>query len=203
MVHLVSQDEDGMDIGWIELLGFATGVVTVVLLIRENEWGWPVGIVNNLFLIVVFTHSRLYAATGLQALYIPLAILGWHNWHRGGGQKKRLAVSNAPVRLLLLLATASVVSAAALASFLRTVRDPAPFRDATATVLSLNAQYLMTRKAMESWYVWIAADVIYVSVYFGRGLYWTVGLYVIFMAMSITGWREWNRSRKQVARENL
>jgi len=77
--------------------------------------------------------------------------------------------------------------------YLRSVGDASPLLDALTTVLSVEAQYLMTRKVIEHWLVWMAADVIYVWLYAERGLYLTSLLYVVFFAMCVAGWRDWSR----------
>lgn len=55
---------------WVEVFGFITGAACVWLLVKENLWNWPVGIINNLFFLVLFFRSGLYADSGLQVVYI-------------------------------------------------------------------------------------------------------------------------------------
>ena len=76
---------------------------------------------------------------------------------------------------------------------LRSDGDASPLLDALTTVLSVEAQYLMTRKVIEHWLVWMAADVIYIWLYAERGLYLTSLLYVVFFVMCVAGWRDWLR----------
>lgn len=76
------------------------------------------------------------------------------------------------------------------------VKDSAPFLDALTTVLSLAAQYLLTRKLIENWYVWLAADVVYVGLYVSRHLYLTAFLYALYLLMCVAGLRAWRRSRR-------
>ena len=60
-----------------------------------------------------------------------------------------------------------------------------------ATLLSVFAQFLLTRKILENWTLWIVADVVYIGVYTSKSLYWTAGLYVVFLVLCIQGYREW------------
>ena len=90
--------------------------------------------------------------------------------------------------------TAAGIAATALfAPYLRSIGDASPLLDALTTVLSVEAQYLMTRKVIEHWLVWMAADVIYIWLYAERGLYLTSLLYVVFFAMCVAGWLGWQR----------
>ncbi len=67
---------------WIEILGFATGALCVLLVVRRNVWNFPVGIANNVVFIALFVGAGLYADAGLQVIYIVLAIIGWAWWLR-------------------------------------------------------------------------------------------------------------------------
>src|SRR5689334_4149379 len=143
-----------------ETLGFVTGALCVYLTVRENVWNFPVGIANSVFFLVLFSGARLYADAGLQVVYIALGFQGWYLWLRGGENRTALKVEHASRGLLLGVAVFVVAATAGLTLFLQSVKDAAPFLDAFTTVLSLGAQYLLNRKAVENWLLWMAADVI-------------------------------------------
>jgi nicotinamide mononucleotide transporter len=181
-------------LSWVEVLGFATGAASVWLAVRENVWNWPIAAANAVFFFILFYGARLYADMGLQVFFFGLAILGWYRWLRGGPRHSRLTVSNVTRGTVLWLAPLGVAATVALTVYLRRIHDAAPFLDAITTVLSLAGQYLMTKKVIENWYVWIAADVLYIYLYIQRELYLTSVLYVIFLLMCIAGVVQWQRS---------
>jgi nicotinamide mononucleotide transporter len=180
----------------VEILGFITGAACVWLLVKEHILNWPVGIANNVFFAVLFWRSRLFGDMGLQFIYMALGLLGWYRW-LGGEAHGTLAIGRTPVRSLVLLAAFVAAATPPLTLYLRSVRDAAPFLDALTTVLSIAALYMQTRKYVEHWLVWIAADVIYIGLYVLRDLHLTAVLYALFLLMCIQGWREW-RSRLQL-----
>ena len=94
-------------------------------------------------------------------------------------------------------AALGVAATAVFTPYLRSIGDASPLLDALTTVLSVEAQYLVTRKVIEHWLVWMAADVIYIWLYAERGLYLTSLLYVLFFAMCVAGWRDWWRDMSQ------
>jgi nicotinamide mononucleotide transporter len=51
---------------YIEVFGAITGIIYVILEIRQTIWLWPVGIVTSAVYIWVFYNSRFYADGSLQ-----------------------------------------------------------------------------------------------------------------------------------------
>jgi len=177
----------------LEIGGFATGAASVWLAVRQNPWNWPFGVANAVLLFVLFFRHRLYGDMSLQVLFAALCLLGWYRWLFGGEAHSRLLVTRISRAGAIAYAVAGVVATAIFTPYLRSVGDASPLLDALTTVLSVEAQYLMTRKVIEHWLIWMAADVIYVWLYADRGLYVTALLYVIFFAMCVAGWRDWWR----------
>ncbi|MFD6879149.1 MULTISPECIES: nicotinamide riboside transporter PnuC [unclassified Streptomyces] len=187
----------GWSTSWTEILGFATGAVCVWLVARQHIANWPVGIANNLFFIVLFTQAGLYADAGLQIVFIALAAYGWWSWTHGGGPGTTGAL---PVRRTTRaewawLLVAGAVGTAALTLLLdRATDSTVPFWDALTTGLSLMATYGQCRKRLESWWLWIAADLVYIPLYAYKGLYLTSVLYVGFLALCVAGLIGWRRT---------
>ena len=177
---------------WTEVFGFLTGASCVALLVRQNIWNWPLGIANNLTFIVLFNRTGLYADVGLQVFYIAISVYGWWHWLHGGRDHGTLTVSRVKPGTALLLA-GTVVCSTALLSFLlrRYTNSTVPVLDSLITSLSLVAQFMMTRKWVENWPVWILANCISVGLLIFKGLYVTSLLYVVYQGLCLMGWREW------------
>jgi nicotinamide mononucleotide transporter len=174
-----------------EALGFVTGALCVYLTVLENVWNFPVGIANSAFFLVLFAGARLYGDAALQVVYIALGFQGWYLWLRGGENRTPLKVERASRRLLAGVAAFVVVGTTGLTLFFRYVQDSAPFLDAFTTILSLGAQYLLNRKAVENWWLWMTADVVYIYLYAARGLHLTAVLYLVFLCLCVAGLRAW------------
>jgi len=184
-------------IGVAEAWGFVTGGICVWLVVREHLWNWPIGLANNLFFFVLFLRGRLYADMSLQLVYLVLGVYGWLNWIFGGKNHTALKISRTSRAEWLALVVAIPTCTWGMREILIAVNDAAPFLDALTTVLSLAAQYLLCRKRLENWWLWIAADVIYVPLYFSRKLPLTAVLYSVFLIMCLIGLREWLRTLRK------
>ena len=174
--------------------GFLTGAINVWLLAKQNIWNWPVGLANNALYVAVFLRSGLYGDAGLQLVYITLGVYGWWTWaHRGGGPELRVA--RTPRTAWAWMVPATIAAAFALRFFLRHYTDSTvPGWDGLTTALSLAAIYGQCRKYVESWWIWIAADLIYIPLYIYKNLWLTSGLYLVFLLLCIVGLRGWRRA---------
>jgi nicotinamide mononucleotide transporter len=177
----------------LEIAGFVTGALSVWLAVRQNPWNWPFGVANAVCFLVLFWRARLYGDMALQVLFVGICLLGWYRWLFGGAGHSRLLVTRITTGGAIAYTCFGLAVTAAFTPYLRSVGDASPLLDALTTVLSVEAQYLMTRKVIEHWWIWMAADVIYVWLYASRHLYLTSLLYVVFFAMCVAGLRDWLR----------
>jgi nicotinamide mononucleotide transporter len=187
-------------VGLVEILGFVSGALCVWLVAIQNVWNWPVGIANNIAFLVLFWTSGIYADSVLQLVYLALAAYGWWAWLRGGDGHTTLTVTRTTEFQWLLLGIVGVLATTGLLVFLDMMTDStAPLPDAATTVLSLLATWGQTRKKLESWWLWIAADLIYVPLYAYKDLWLTAALYVGFLALCVYGLRSWQADYTRAA----
>ena len=188
-------------VNWLELAAAAVGAWSVWLSTREHLWAWPTAIINVLLYVIVFREAKLYADMGLQLVYAVISVYGWYHWMHGGANDSALRVSRTPMATWAWLVGIAAVGSLGLGRLLSGTTDAAlPQLDASLSVISLAAQWMMTRKLVENWLVWIVLDVVYVGMFIFKALYVTAGLYAIFLVLAVTGWYAWRESlRRQAA----
>jgi nicotinamide mononucleotide transporter len=185
----------GISTSVAEIAGFAAGAACVWLAARASIWTWPIGNVNSAFWLVLFLGNGLYADSVLQVVYLAMGFYGWWHWLRGGEAATQRPVEHASRRELGLTGLAALVAIAAWTAVLATfTNSTVPFADAATTVLSLAANWLLARKLIENWPVWIAGvNLPYIGLYLYKGLVLTASLQVVYIVLSIVGWRTWRR----------
>ena len=178
---------------WFEFTGLVTGLLCVWLLIRQNVWTWPIGIVYVCISLWVFLQARLYADLGLHVVFLALNCYGWWYWVRGGSASTdAVPVTTTEPRVLLVLVSLAMVAALVSgALFARFTDADLPYWDNTTTMLSLAAMWLSTRKKLENWVLWFVVDVLATGIYFHKGLYFYAVLYLVYIGMAVQGWRAW------------
>lgn len=177
-----------------EAFGFATGAFCVLLTVDARIANFPVGLANNIFLFIVFLEARLYADMSLQVVFFILGVIGWWSWLYGDPNHTRLTITRTRRWEWIILPPLVVVLTCGVSLLLARLGDAAPVRDAATTVLSIAAQYLLNRKRLEHWWVWILVDVISVQLYVDRAIYLTAALYVLFLCLCVWGLWQWRRT---------
>ena len=167
----------------------------VLLAIFQSVLCWIVGLLGAGLSLVVYLHARLYATAALQVVYMALMVYGWYQWRHGGEKEGELRVSWAPTRWRMVLGAAGALLAAGLGFFLHSGTDGAlPFWDAGVTSFSLVAQFMTTRKWLESWLLWIAVDAVYTGMMLSQDHGILAAQYVAYLVLAVAGFLKWRRS---------
>lgn len=181
----------------LEAVAVVLTLVAVYLTAREIVWCWPLGMVSVVLYAKVFYDARLYAEMGLQGLYFGLAAYGWWAWLHGGEDHGELRVSRTELRIWFLVAIAATLVGTGLGQALTLFTNASlPFMDSLLASFSVAAQWMQTRKLLESWLVWIAVDVLYVGMFAYKALYLTAVLYSLFLVLAAMGFTHWRRSMR-------
>ena len=182
----------------LELIAVLFGIVSVYLSSRQNIISWPTAIVNVSLFTVLFFRAGLYSDTGLQVVYLILSIYGWYQWLYGGAGHTKLPVTRTSRRTWTILLGLGVV----LWLVLWTVTSRLPGTslarlDAATTTISLIAQWMMTRKLLENWLLWVGVDVVYVGMFIYKGLYLTAFNYGVYLVIAAFAYFAWKRSMNE------
>jgi len=205
----------------VEVFGAVTGIAYVILEIRRNILLWPLGILTSAVYIYVFGRNGFYAGMVLQGYYVVISIYGWYAWSkltngvrqsREAGERSDTVLQNGRVQnsdsevksdirkidfktALICLITSLGLWALLWYSLDRWTDSPVPLWDGLITSLSVVATWMLTRKYIEQWYVWIVANAIAVVVYLAVGMYPTATLFFVYFVMAIIGVRAWSRRK--------
>lgn len=179
----------------LELVAVIFGIISVFLSVREHIWSWPTALVNVALYTLLFYRSGLYSDMGLQVVYFALSLYGWYEWLYGGRGHTELQVSRTPPKVWSTLGIIAILFWAVDGWATSKLPGVAlPYVDAATTTVSLVAQYLMTRKHLENWILWIIVDVVYVGMLIFKGLNLTAFNYGIYLVLAVMGYVSWKKS---------
>ena len=188
----------GSPASWAELIGAVLGVAMVICNIKEIHWGWPLAFASSAMYFLVFWGSKLFGDASLQIFFAMMATWGWWQWLRGvrvdGSVLKIQILSKSST--IKLIAVCAILWLATGLFLLKFTATDVPWWDAFPTALSIVATFLLGRKYIENWPMWIVVNIVGIALFAYKGLWLTVGLYAVFAIMAGIGWQAW---RKQLA----
>jgi len=157
---------------------------------------WPIGLITSIFYILVFFYSGFYAEMGLQFYYVFISIYGWYWWINGAKykQQKILSISYLNKKTGVVLTIISAFLFVAISFLLINYTDSTvPYWDSFTTSLSITATWMLARKIIEHWYIWILVNFVSIGLYFYKDLYLTSILFAAYFVLSIVGFIEWKK----------
>jgi nicotinamide mononucleotide transporter len=190
---------------WLELMGTSFALLYLYLSVRENIWLWVTGFVSSFLYLIVFLDERLYADMALQVYYLVISVYGWVVWKNGRKKSGRpkMPVSRIDTRLgLKLVLTGLVIYVVVLKALLDLPgildieASELPYWDAFTTTGGVVATWMLARKKIEHWLVWVVVDLVSCGMYGYKGMDVTVVLYFIYTVVAVVGYREWLQQLK-------
>jgi nicotinamide mononucleotide transporter len=187
-------------ISYVELIGTLFGLISVYFASRANILTWGTGIVNEVFLFILFFQVQLYADMFLQIYFFIVTLYGWYNWNSKTAESK---ISETSFRNKIFL-TVTILFGTLISGFLFTnihlylptyfkIQAAYPFTDSFVMVSSIIATILLAKKKIENWYLWIAIDLVCVVLYFKKGVYFLSLEYFIFLGLASYGLYHWKK----------
>jgi nicotinamide mononucleotide transporter len=177
---------------YIELIAVAFGLICVWYMKKESILAFPTGIVNVLIYVYIFFTAGLYANAAINALFFITSVYGWYNWTRKNDHAETIRISKCSRLELLLNLVAVIVFFIIIRIVLgKYTTSNIPAWDAATTAVYILASWLLSRKKIENWILWISADSVMIGLCAWEGLYFTSFQYLVFTIIAILGYREW------------
>lgn len=187
---------------WLEWFGVITGLLYLFLEIKQHKWMWIVGFLTSLIYVFVFFSAKIYADMGLNIYYVFISIYGFIEWGRKGRalpreerkEKEVIVYRHATPGVLAGVIPAILVLWGILWYILSHFTDsPIPAGDALSTSIGIVATWMLANYILEHWIFWIGVNFFSVYLYFLRGLYPTMFLYLCYAVLAIVGLYTWKR----------
>ena len=186
-----------MDWTFLEVFGTLVGLVYLWLEYKANIYLWIASIVMPAINLFVYFNAGLYADFAMDIYYLLMAVYGWIAWRyglkkKGDGQARPLAITHLPFRSLPVLAMVWVVLFVAIAQgLIHFTNSTVPWLDSFTTSFSIIGTWMLARKYVEQWLVWIVVDIVSAYLYAYKGLYFYCGLYSLYVVVAVLGYYKW------------
>ena len=185
---------------FIEILGTLTGLIYLWLEYRASIYLWITSIIMPAIYLFVYYDAGLYADFGINIYYLVIALYGWAAWRYGfklfsknnSTHNGKLPISHTPKQAWWKVAIIYLILQMAIVWILKNYTDSTvAWADAFTTALSIIGMWVLARKYIEQWWVWLVVDIASAGLYIYKGLYFTSALYALYAITVIFGYRKW------------
>lgn len=184
---------------YLEIIGCIVGIIYLWLEYKASIYFWPVSIIMPAIYIVVYYNAGLYADFGINIYFMLASIYGWIIWLRGRkisseSEVVEMPITNIDIRKLPVMLAVFLILFVFIAYILIEFTDSnVPWIDSFTTALSVIALWMLSRKYVEQWLVWVAVDVVSCGLYVYKSLYFTAALYLLYSVIAFAGYRKWKK----------
>ena len=185
----------------IEYTSVFFNLTYLILLIRENIWCWPCGIIASILSIFLFVETKLYSEAILYSYYILIGMYGWYVW-KNKGNPTDLNIKKWKLKPHLIAIVLGVLLAVLLGlGFSKYTEASKPYVDAQTTIFSFIASYMEAHKVLSGWIFWMVINAVSVWLYASKGLHIYSGLMLVYLVLSFVGYWQWRRKYRLVLGE--
>lgn len=181
----------------LQILGIVLGLLYLWLEYKADIRLWIVGLLMPLVHGTLYFVAGLYADASMQVYYVLAGVYGWIVWRNAPKkQESPLRITHTPLHSILPLFGVYAAAHAGLYWLLTEfTNSTVPFWDSFTTALCIVALWMLSRKYVEQWLVWLVVDIVSVGLYLYKDIPYTAGLYALYSALAIAGYMRW---RKQI-----
>lgn len=187
---------------FIEIFTLITGVIYIILEIRQKNLMWVVGLATSAAAMWVFFNQGLYASFGLNTYYLVTSFIGLWQWRKdrnalaetsGEGSDDVVRLKRLSFSTVAISAVVTVVGTFALAFLMELLENPMSYLDAAVAVLSAVATWWLVKCYIQQWWLWVAADTVSTILCASQGLWWMTVLYAAYAVSALIGYRHWKK----------
>ena len=182
----------------LDIIGFAVGLVYLVLEYRASVWLWVAGVVMPAVDMFLYYKAGLYADFGMAVYYCLAGVYGFVVWkfpslsrkdgkpaaERKIGRYERSAILPSALVFALLWGLIFFL-------LVRFTDSSVPLADSFTTALSILALWALSRKYAEQWLLWLSVDLVCCVLYVVKGIPFKAAIYGIYTVMAVLGYRKW------------
>lgn len=191
----------GYSLNIYEFLGTWSGLVCVWLARTTNILSWPWGIFSSVMLGIFFSQIGLPGQQWLNwGYFLIIQLWAWPHWAFGGKDKTDLPITVMSWRSRLFALGVLILGTLGI-YLLIDVFTPGsfhPWLDALVVASSVVAQFLLGRKKVESWVLWLGpVNMVSIALFYLAGAYTLMALYVAFFIHAAFALRTWAKRNEQ------
>ena len=184
----------------LELTAILFGLFSVWFAKKNNILVFPTGIINTAIYVFLLWKWSLLGDMMINFYYVIMSIYGWYIWTRKKDKVDEFPISKITsfeIKKGILLFLASITLVVSVYIFFEKFTHWTSYIDTFVTGIFFVGMWLMARRKIENWILWIIGDIISIPMYFAKGYTFTSIQYVFFTIIAVYGYLEWKKILQQ------
>lgn len=183
--------QEGQAFSWLEIIGVLTALIYVVLAAKGNKWCFLFGLISAIIYVYLSVVLKFYFDTAINVYYIIMSFYGWFSWGRKKSSPNFIPLQLKKKHFLAYLISGFIITLV-LAFIVDQLSDAAlPYFDAFTTIFAIIATYMVVKKWIENWLIWVVVDTVAAGMYWHKELYLTSLLFIVYTIISVVGYQKW------------
>lgn len=180
----------------LELTAIFFGLWSVWCAKKGNILVFPTGIISTLIYAYLLWTWSLLGDSMINMYYFIMSIYGWYHWTRKKGEVIEFPISKITPKeqtnaVIIFVLTEVFVIIVYL--YFDKFTSWASYVDTFITGIFFVGMWLMAKRKIENWILWIIGDLISIPLYFAKGYTFTSIQYIVFTIVAIAAYLEWKK----------
>lgn len=181
----------------LEIVAVLFGLASVLFAKKNNIWVYPTGIISTIIFVYLLNKWGLVGDMMINIYYTTMSIYGWYIWSRKRDNKPEFPISRITLKesyygIVLFLLTIGFVLI--VYKYFDKFTHWTAYVDTLSTGIFFVGMWLMAKRKLENWILWIIGDLVSIPLYFYKGYTFTSIQYAIFTIIAFYGYREWKKN---------
>jgi nicotinamide mononucleotide transporter len=184
----------------LEVIAIIFGLISVWCAKKNNVLVFPTGIVNTAVYVYLFWKWSLLGDMMINFYYVVMSIYGWYHWTRKINNVVEFPISRMTrdeKKMASFIFVLTILFVIGVYTFFDKFTHWTSYVDTLVTGIFFVGMWLMAKRKIENWVLWILGDVISIPMYFAKGYSFTSIQYLIFTIIAIFGYLEWKKTLQQ------
>jgi nicotinamide mononucleotide transporter len=181
----------------LEITAVLFGLLSVWYAKKDNIWVFPTGIINTAIYVYLLWKWSLLGDMMINFYYVIMSVYGWYHWTRTKNDVVQFPIfrmTTAEKKWSAIIFLLTILFVVAVYTFFDKFTHWTSYVDTLVTGIFFVGMWLMARRKVENWILWILGDVISIPMYFAKGYTFTSIQYFIFTIIAVFGYIEWKKT---------
>ena len=181
---------------FLEIMAVLFGLASVVFAMKNNILVYPIGIISTVIYVYLLNKWGLIGDMLINGYYTTMSIYGWYIWTRKSQNKPEFPISRITIKEIyhgIIIFLITIVFVVAVYKYFDKFTSWTAYVDTFTTGIFFVGMWLMAKRKIENWLLWIIGDLVSVPLYFYKGYTFTSLQYAIFTIIAVYGYLEWKK----------